>query len=126
MNSMSINIDNKQIGSVIQTGMILFGLYNYVYKNYINYNKQNYNKSIHIYTLIASRNQLMNKIKMKENDMYLIKKNEDITDSDKQHIIQIIELKKTDLIDKLLDIQYDLYFIYKTNNNNNNNNNNNK
>ena len=118
MNSMSINIDNKQIGSVIQTGMILFGLYNYVYKNYINQNKQNYNKSIHTYTLIALRNQLVNKIKMKENDMYLIKK-KDITDSEKQHIIKLIESKKNDLIDKLLDIQYDLYFIDKTNNNNN-------
>ena len=71
---MSINIDNKQIGSVIQTGMILFGLYNYVYKKYINQNKQNYNKSIDTYTLIASRNQLVNKIKIKENDIYLIKK----------------------------------------------------
>ena len=116
MNSMSMNIDNKQIGSFIQTGMILFGLYNYVYKNYINQNKQNYNKSIHTYTLIASRNQLVNKIKMKENDIYLIKKKQDITDSEKQYIIKLIESKKNDLIDKLLDTQYDLYFIDKNHN----------
>ena len=120
-NSMSINIDNKHIGSVIQTGMILFGLYNYVYKKYINQNKQNYNKSIDTYTLIASRNQLVNKIKMKENDIYLIKKNQDITDSNKQHVIKLIESKKNDLVDELLDTQYHLYFIDKTNNNNNNN-----
>ena len=120
-NSMSINIDNKHIGSVIQTGMILFGLYNYVYKKYINQNKQNYNKSIDTYTLIVSRNQLVNKIKMKENDIYLIKKNQDITDSNKQHVIKLIESKKNDLVDELLDTQYHLYFIDKTNNNNNNN-----
>ena len=120
-NSMSINIDNKHIGSAIQTGMILFGLYNYVYKKYINQNKQNYNKSIDTYTLIVSRNQLVNKIKMKENDIYLIKKNQDITDSNKQHVIKLIESKKNDLVDELLDTQYHLYFIDKTNNNNNNN-----
>lgn len=116
MNSMSINIDNKQIGSVIQTGMILFGLCDYVYKKYINQNKQNYNKSIHTYTLIAFRNQLVNKIKMKENDMYLIKKKQDITDSDKQYIIKLIESKKNDLVDELLDVQYSIYFIDKNHN----------
>lgn len=117
MNIMSINIiftniNNKQIGTLIQTSMIVFGLCDYAYKKYTDMNKQNYNKSIHTYTLISSRNQLMNKIKMKENDIYLIKK-KDITDSEKQHIIKLIESKKNDLIDKLLDIQYHLYFIDK-------------
>ena len=110
---MSMNIENKQLGSFIQTGMILFGLYDYVYRKYINQNKQNYTKSIHIYILIASRNQLVNKIKMKENDIYLIKKKQGITDIEKQHIIQIIESKKNDFIDELLDIQYSIYFLDK-------------
>nr|QFG74932.1 MAG: hypothetical protein [Megaviridae environmental sample] len=119
MNIMSMNIDYKNMGNYIQIGMILFGLYDYVYKKYINQNKQNYNKLVYEYTLIASRNQLVNKIKMKENDIYLIKKKQEITDTEKQHIIKLIESNKNDLIDELLDVQYRIYFIDKNNNNNN-------